>query len=73
MPPPIAPLACVATDPPTGDNVPLSELFVATVPADPVENDVTKDLEVFTDETVIAPADEAKPLWTDLIPEGTAG
>jgi hypothetical protein len=62
LPPLIAPLACVATDPPEGVNVPLSELFTATVPAEPVENDVTKDLLVFTDEIVILPADEAAPL-----------
>jgi hypothetical protein len=73
MPPPIAPLDAVATDPPIGVKVPLSELFVATVPADPVEKDVTKDLAVFIEETVIAPAEEAKPLCTDLIPEGTVG
>jgi hypothetical protein len=62
MPPPIAPLAWVATDPPLGVKVPLSELSVATVPADPVENEVTKDFAVFTDETVIVPADPTEPL-----------
>jgi hypothetical protein len=57
----MAPLDAVATEPPEGVNVPLSELFVATVPADPVENDVTKDFNVFTDEIVIAPADAVVP------------
>jgi hypothetical protein len=33
----------------------------AIVPADPVENDVTKDLEVSTDEIVILPADDDVP------------
>lgn len=61
-PPPIAPFACVATLPPDGVNVPDSELLVATVPADPVEKEVTKDLEVLTVEIVILPAEADNPL-----------
>jgi hypothetical protein len=72
-PPPMAPLACVATFPPDGVRVPDSELLTATVPADPVENDVTKDFDTLTDEIVIAPADDEEPLWMDLIPEDTNG
>jgi hypothetical protein len=72
-PPPMAPLACVATFPPDGVRVPDSELLTATVPADPVENDVTKDFNVFTDEIVIAPADAVVPRWIDLIAEETIG
>lgn len=64
-PPPMAPFADVATDPPDGVRVPLSELPVATVPADPVENEITKALD--TGEIVIDPAEAAEPLWIDLI------
>jgi hypothetical protein len=72
-PPPIAPLAAVATEPPEGVKVPLSELFIATVPADPVENDVTKDLLVLIAEIVILPADAVEPLCTDFIIEEDEG
>lgn len=72
-PPPMAPLACVATFPPDGVRVPDSELLTATVPADPVENDVTKDFKVFTDEIVIAPDEAVVPRWIDLIAEETIG
>jgi hypothetical protein len=72
-PPPMAPLACVATFPPDGVRVPDSELLTATVPDDPVENDVTKDFKVFTDEIVIAPDEAVVPRWIDLIAEETIG
>jgi hypothetical protein len=56
------PFPCEAQEPPVGVRVPVSELLIATVPAEPVENEVTKDLEVLTDEIVIDPADTAEPL-----------
>lgn len=72
-PPPIAPLACVATDPPDGVSVPLSELFIATVPAEPIEKDVAKDLLVLIVEIVTDPAPAVEPLCTDFIAEETSG
>jgi hypothetical protein len=56
------PFPCEAQEPPVGVRVPVSELLIATVPAELVENEVTKDLEVLTDEIVIDPADTAEPL-----------
>jgi hypothetical protein len=72
-PPPPAPLPCVPTEPPDGDSVPLSELFIATVPAEPVEKEVIKDLFIFTDEMVTDPEEEVDPLWIDLMGEVDAG
>lgn len=53
---------CEAQEPPIGVRVPDSELLVATVPAEPVENEVTKDLDVLTDDIVTDPADTVEPL-----------
>jgi hypothetical protein len=61
------------TAPPLGVYVPLVLPDPATVPADPIEKDITKDLEVSTDEIVILPADAAEPRWVDFTGDETAG
>ena len=61
-PPLLDPLPCEAQDPPDGVRVPDSELLVAIVPAEPVENEITKDLDISTDDMVTDPADETVPL-----------
>ncbi len=66
-PPLLDPFPCEAQDPPDGVSVPDSELLVATVPAAPVENEITKDLLKSTDDIVTDPADTTDPLWVDLI------
>jgi hypothetical protein len=61
-PPLLDPFPCEAQDPPLGVRVPDSELLIATVPAEPVENEITKDLDVFTADIVTLPADAVEPL-----------
>jgi hypothetical protein len=54
------------TEPPLGEYVPDVSPVPAAVPAAPVENDVTNDLLILTDEIVILPAEAAVPLWVEL-------
>ena len=58
---------------PIGLYVPVVKPVPATVPAEPVEKDLTNALEVFTEEIVMFPADAAEPLCIDLIGEETIG
>jgi len=59
--------------PPEGLYVPDVFPVPATVPADPVEKDLTNALEEFTEEIVTLPAEDAEPLCIDLIGEELIG
>lgn len=60
-------------EPPFGVYVPLVLPLPATVPADPIENEVTKVLLVFTEDIVTLPADAADPLCIDFIRDEACG
>jgi hypothetical protein len=61
-PPLLDPFPCEAQDPPEGVSVPDSELLIATVPVEPVENEITKDLDTSTADIVTDPAEAVEPL-----------
>ena len=59
--------------PPLGVYVPLVSLFVATLPSDPVEKEVIKDLDMSIADIVAFPAEAKEPLCIDLIGDVTEG